>query len=315
MNRTDTARRRVKPSEEGYALLAVIFLMVLLVLWLSVAAPRMVKEIQRDREVETVERGRQYTRAVQLYYRKFHAYPPTVDALVKTNDIRFLRKKYIDPMTGKDDWKPILYGQAKVPPMGFFGQPLAAGSSLAGIGPAGGNGVNGASTPGTSIFSTTGAGSASSTTSGGTSGTGDNGTGASGSSGTTGGTGSVTGATGTGTTGTGTTGTAGPTSGQTFGGAGIVGFSPALDKESMLTYRTKNRYGEWEFTYDPATELTTAGNTGAIGQPASATTNPVGNSGFGGNPFSTPPPAAGAGTGTGTTSTPATPPETTAPPQ
>jgi type II secretory pathway pseudopilin PulG len=308
MNPTAPVRRRVPPSEEGYALLAVIFLMVLLVLWLSVAVPRMSKQIQRDREVETVERGKQYIRAIQLYYRKFHAYPPSVDALVKTNDIRYLRKKYTDPMTGKDDWKPILFGQNKVPTaMGFFGQPLA-GSSIAGTGPGGGNGVNGASTPGSSIFATTGAGSAPATASG-TTGTTDNGTDANGSNGTAGATGSTTGTAGT-------TGSAGTTGGQTFGGAGIIGFSPGLDRQSILTYKTKNRYDEWEFVYDPASEITAAGNAGAIGQPASSTTTPIGNSGLGNNPFgNSPAPASGAQTGTGATPTQNTPPETTAPPQ
>ena len=107
-------------------LLAAIFFLALLVLSLAVAAPRVAKSIQRDRELETFHRGMQYRRAIQLYYRKFHAYPPNVDALVKTNEIRFLRKKYIDPMTGKDDWKPVLFGQNKTPTaMGFFGQPLS----------------------------------------------------------------------------------------------------------------------------------------------------------------------------------------------
>jgi type II secretory pathway pseudopilin PulG len=114
-------RRRAKPSEDGYMLLAVVFLLTLLTLALSIAVPRMSKAIQRDREVETMHRGKQYIRGIQLYYRKFHAYPPSVDALVKTNEIRFLRKRYIDPMTGKDDWKPILFGQNKAPTaMGFF---------------------------------------------------------------------------------------------------------------------------------------------------------------------------------------------------
>ena len=139
-------RRRAKPSEDGYMLLAVVFLLTLLTLALSIAVPRMSKAIQRDREVETMHRGKQYIRGIQLYYRKFHAYPPSVDALVKTNEIRFLRKRYIDPMTGKDDWKPILFGQNKAPTaMGFFGQPLSTGGSIAGIGPSGGNGLNGAS--------------------------------------------------------------------------------------------------------------------------------------------------------------------------
>ena len=139
---------RRQPSEEGYILVAVIFMLAILILSLAVAIPRVREDIQRDREEETMQRGKQYIRAIQLYYKKFQAYPPNVDALVKTNDIRFLRKKYIDPTTGKEEWKPILYGQNKTPQaMGFFGQPLAA-ASLAGIGPAGGNtGLAGA--PGT----------------------------------------------------------------------------------------------------------------------------------------------------------------------
>jgi type II secretory pathway pseudopilin PulG len=137
----------VKPSEEGYVMLIAIFLMALLVISLGIAAPQVAKSIQRDKDLETYHRGLQYRRAVQLYYRKFHAYPPNTDALVKTSDIRFLRKKYVDPITGKVDWKPVLYGQNKVPmAMGFFGQPLAGGAtSIAGIGPSGGNGLGGSS--------------------------------------------------------------------------------------------------------------------------------------------------------------------------
>ena len=93
---------------------------------LAIALPKVAKEIQRDREMETMHRGKQYARAIKMYYKKFGAYPPNVDALIKpTNNIRFLRKKYIDPTTGKEDWKPILFGQNKAPTaMGFFGQPI-----------------------------------------------------------------------------------------------------------------------------------------------------------------------------------------------
>jgi type II secretory pathway pseudopilin PulG len=131
------AEMRRKPSEEGYILVAVMFLLALLIISLAVAVPRVREDIQRDREIETMERGKQYIRGIKMYYKKFHAYPPSVDALVKTNEIRFLRKRYTDPMTGKDDWKPIQFGQNKTPmALGFFGQPLA-GAALAGTGPGG----------------------------------------------------------------------------------------------------------------------------------------------------------------------------------
>ena len=237
--------RRPPASEEGYILIWVIFLLAILTIAMSVAIPRIAKEIQLDRERETMARGKQYTRAVQLYYRKFHAFPPNRDALVKTNEIRFLRKKYLDPTTGKDDWKPIRFGQAKTQTLGFFGQPIAGagsagGTVLAGTGPSGGNGLN----PGGSLFSPTssGAGSAPPAGAPGVS-TGTTTTGAGSGSGS--------------NTDTGLTG-------QTFGGAGIIGFSPAGTKQSIMIYKKKNRYDEWEFVYDPLSDMKTIpGNNGA----------------------------------------------------
>src|SRR3569833_3043119 len=93
-------KRCMHPGEDGYRLVAVIFMMAILVLSLAVAVPKVKASIQRDREEETMQRCKQYIRAIQLYYRKFHAYPPIVDALVKTNNIRFLRLNYIVPTTG-----------------------------------------------------------------------------------------------------------------------------------------------------------------------------------------------------------------------
>jgi type II secretory pathway pseudopilin PulG len=329
MQNLPSVRRTPKPSEEGFLLLAVMFLMAILVISLAVAAPNVARSIQRDREVETMHRGKQYIRAVQLYYRKFHAYPPNVDALVKTNEIRFLRKRYIDPMTGKDDWKPILFGQNKVPTaMGFFGQPLSTGGAIAGIGPTGGNGVNGANgapssgglfnsstgggfgspTGGSSIFSspTSSTPNLPAPTSGSTDGSSASTNGAAPSSGSTD-------SSGNSTSGTGGTGTSGPT-GQTFGGAGIIGFSPASSKQSILIYKKKDHYNEWEFTYDPIMDMQVigGGNTGAIGQPASTQSNPVGIPGITTQGTST---TQGSGFSPGPLSPPPSPPDIPASPQ
>ena len=127
-------RRQPKPSEEGYILVAVIFMLALLMIAMTVAAPKIAKEIQRDRELETMRRGKQYARAIKLYYKKFNAYPANVDALVNTNQVRFLRKKYIDPTTGKEEWKVIHLGQNKAPTaFGFFGVPLGGAGAGGGL--------------------------------------------------------------------------------------------------------------------------------------------------------------------------------------
>ncbi|MGO8934531.1 MAG: type II secretion system protein [Terracidiphilus sp.] len=297
-------------------MLIAIFLMALLALSLTIAAPRMARSIQRDRDLETYHRGLQYRRAIQLYYRKFHAYPPNVEALINTNDIRFLRKKYTDPITGQADWKPVLFGQNKTPTaMGFFGQPLAGNAStLAGIGPGGGAGLQGASNNGSAFGGTssgsgsgslfgpsdtssgqnpTTGGSGSTDNSGGSSGAGASGATGGDNSGTTASSGSAFSG-GTSSTSTGSNSTA-----PTFGGAGIIGFSPGSDKTSILVYKKKQHYNEWEFTYDPLSDMKTAGggNTGLVGQPASSTTTPVGTPTFG--PAQSP--------------TPSGPPETQAP--
>ena len=291
---------RSRASEQGYILLAAIFFLALLVIALAVAAPQVAKSIQRDREVETFHRGMQYRRAVQLYYRKFHAYPPNTDALVKTNLIRFLRKKYIDPMTGKDDWKPILYGQNKTPTaMGFFGQPLSGNAStIAGVGPSGGNGLNGISPTGAmsmsggflsgsnnDFFSSSNSPNGATTPTPGTSG----------------------GAPAQPETMAAQAGTQAarglelrepahreaPVQAQALASPdrpleaweSSAFRPPAQNSPSWST--KKNHYNEWEFTYDPLSDIPaiSGGNTGSVGQPASSTTSPAGSSTSGSSIF------------------------------
>jgi hypothetical protein len=49
-----------------------------------------------------IHRGVQYSRAVSKFVKKFRRYPTSVEELESTNNIRFLRKRYKDPITGKD---------------------------------------------------------------------------------------------------------------------------------------------------------------------------------------------------------------------
>jgi hypothetical protein len=69
--------------------------------------------------------------------------------------------------------------------------------------------------------------------------------------------------------------------GQTFGGGGIIGFSPTSTKQSILIYKTKDHYNEWEFVYDPLTELKMVG--GSSGPSGSQSAASISN-GIGGTP-------------------------------
>ena len=258
-----------KPSESGYVLMSVMILLAVFLILMAMAAPKVAESIQRDRDLETMHRGKQYIRAIKLYYFKFHAYPPNVDALVKTNEIRFLRKKYLDPITGKDDWKPIMYCQNKTPmAMGFFGQPLAAPGcgGLAGVGPSGGNGIQGANllsspTGGTLMNTSTSptSGGLFSNTSGSTGSTAPVGSGVGGSDSS-----SQVDANGTPINNTGSP----MGSGQTFGGGGIIGVTVPSPKQSILIYKKKTHYNEWEFLYSQLQDMQmlTGGNNNALGQ-------------------------------------------------
>ena len=317
-------RKQARPGEEGYILLAVIFLTIMVLITLSVAAPRVAKDIERDREVELMHRGKQFQRAIQLYYRKFNAYPPTMEALEKTNNIRFLRKRYKDPVTGKDEWHLIHFGEAKTQTLGFFGQPIAgagmAGASMiSGIGPVGGNAPQGGLFGGnptdpnaanqsgltnqtaqpnqpsqpsqpnqaSSIdpnAANNGAATPNPTDNSGAAGSGTVSSGGFGSQ--------TTASTGLGA------------NGQTFGGGGIIGVESTSPKLAILEYKKKKHFNEWEFVYDPISERMgmAGGNTGQIGQPIGNSTTGVGqpNSGFGSNSGG----INNGGNGTGITPTP-----------
>lgn len=88
-------------QESGFALLLVLVMAAAIAITLYMEVPRFAFESQRDREQMTIDRGHQYVRAIQLFYRKYQLYPQTLDDLETTRNVRFLRHRYVDPLTGK----------------------------------------------------------------------------------------------------------------------------------------------------------------------------------------------------------------------
>ncbi|HEU5232511.1 MAG TPA: hypothetical protein VFU50_06600 [Terriglobales bacterium] len=257
--------------QKGYVLLAILFALTLLVIALAAAAPRAAKAIQRQKEGELIRRGEQYALAIRRFYKKFGRYPSDLDQLENTNNIRFLRRKYLDPITGKDDWQPIQFGQAR-PPTGFFGEKITTTGGMSPSGPG-----LAPSTIGTGMGATS---DNSSSMSSSTSATGQTTSGQSTSAGT---------STSPGGSSNSPSGTAGnPLSsdqltGKTFGGGAIVGVSIPSQKESMKEFQQKNHYNEWQFVYDPTMDPTLRGGIGAgaatgvpgaIGAPLPGTNSP-----------------------------------------
>ena len=97
-------------DESGFAMLLVFVLAAAIAIGLYMEMPRVAFESQRQREHLLISRGEQYERGIQLFYRKYHTYPQNLDDLETTKNMRFLRRRYKDPMTGKDTWRLIHVG-------------------------------------------------------------------------------------------------------------------------------------------------------------------------------------------------------------
>ncbi|MBL0157691.1 MAG: hypothetical protein IPP47_11395 [Bryobacterales bacterium] len=100
-------RKARRENERGFALLLVFAMAAAVAAMLYLEMPRVAFEHQRNKEGLLAERGEQYIRAIQLYYKKTNKYPQTMEDLESTNNIRFLRRRYKDPMTGEEEWRLI----------------------------------------------------------------------------------------------------------------------------------------------------------------------------------------------------------------
>jgi type II secretory pathway pseudopilin PulG len=89
-------------SERGYVLLVLLLFVALLSIGFIAIVERLDFQIKRDREEELIHRGVQYSRAVRKFVKKFGHYPDSIEQLENTSNIRFLRKRYKDPISGKD---------------------------------------------------------------------------------------------------------------------------------------------------------------------------------------------------------------------
>jgi type II secretory pathway pseudopilin PulG len=94
--------KREESPEQGYVLLSLLLIVALLTIAAASAVSSLAFNIRRDREEEMIHRGVEYSRAIRRYTKKTGHYPLTLDALENTDGLRFLRKRYKDPITGKD---------------------------------------------------------------------------------------------------------------------------------------------------------------------------------------------------------------------
>jgi type II secretory pathway pseudopilin PulG len=300
--------RRSRRNESGYALVMVMFMLAMLVLVMSEAAPTVLSSIQREKEAELVWRGNQYKRGIRLYYLKLNRFPTSLDDLTKPKTgIRFMRQAYKDPMNGVDgSWRLIYVG----PNGQLIGSLSDRTISIGGVGgtTAGAQGLTGSSMlsggTGSSLtsFGSNAMNSANSMNSSGfgSSGFGSNQTAGFSQNGAVG-TALANGATPTNSTGNGDdAGPEDPTqphslvgsmdASNTIGG-NIIGVGSKINKKSFMVYEKAKVYRKFEFIWDPSKDTTVGRASAGIGNqnginPANSTGNGINPAGMSNSPFS-----------------------------
>ena len=257
-------RRGARHRECGYVLLTLILMVTLLIIAAAAIVPSIAFEIRRDREEEMIHRGVQYSRAIRTYYKKFGRYPAKLEDLESTNNLRFLRKRYKDPITGQD-FKILHFGEVKM----TFSAPLAGAVNPNGTSPFNnsspfGNTSPGQAQPNGGFGQSNGAFGQPSGAFGNPSGFG-----AAARPGTT--PDSATNNDQNQPAGQGQSASdqssiqqvsasgaavqeTGPVNAQVFGGMPIVGVVSTSKKEGIREFNKKRKYSEWQFIYDPATD-------------------------------------------------------------
>jgi type II secretory pathway pseudopilin PulG len=288
-------------AQAGYALLMIMFILALMVVTMSAAAPTILSSIQREREKEMVWRGKQYTRGIRLYYLKTNRFPTSLDDLTKPKTgIRFMRQAYKDPMNLVDgSWRLIyvgpngqLIGSLSDRSIGLNGSgtPGVGGGLFGSQGQGGGGILGGASSinggSGSSFGSTFGS------SFGGNQGSNQiQPNGAAGSTNTT---------LAPGTPGANSQSSssfddplqphslAGPMDASNTIGGNIIGVGSKIDKKSFLIYEKAKTYKLFEFIWDPSKDTSTGRASVGIGAPVGNTNgmNPAGGISNGGSPFS-----------------------------
>jgi len=231
-----------RSAENGYVMMTLLLTLALMIIMAAAIVPSITFEIKRDREEEMIHRGVQYSRAIRAYYKKFGRYPVSLENLENTNQQRFLRKRYKDPLTGKE-FRLLHFGEAKLSLNGMSAGTIPGASTLGSNGQLNGPGGPQSNSPfGSTTFGPSANSFGQNTQAGQTnsrdssqSDSSDN---------------------------TSQSPQAAPSGGmnsndrnspnpQTFGGGPIVGVASTSKNPTIREFDKKKKYNEWQFVYDP----------------------------------------------------------------
>jgi type II secretory pathway pseudopilin PulG len=101
-------------KQRGFTYIGVLVILVVMMMVMGAASEVWHNVMKREKEQELLFIGHEFRTAISQYYVKFgNKYPPSLEALVETNDLSgkkayFLRKLYLDPITGNTQWGVVV---------------------------------------------------------------------------------------------------------------------------------------------------------------------------------------------------------------
>ena len=119
--RSDVRIHRGPAAEAGFTYIAILIAVAIFGVGLAAAGVIWHTAAQREREAELLFVGHEFRKAIQAYTaRGAGLYPRTLPDLIEDrrypNIQRYLRKIYVDPMTGRAEW-----GLVRAPDGGILG--------------------------------------------------------------------------------------------------------------------------------------------------------------------------------------------------
>ncbi len=108
-------RPKIHYQQQGFTYIGVLVIVAVMMMALGAASQIWHSVMQREKEQELLFIGHQFRGAIGKYYAQSgNRYPPSLEALLESNDLGvagsgakkscFLRKIYLDPMTGDSIW-------------------------------------------------------------------------------------------------------------------------------------------------------------------------------------------------------------------
>ncbi len=260
--------KKIRNRSRGYILISLMLFLSLLAIAALAVLPSVAFQVRRDREEEMIHRGLGYSRAIRRFYKKFGRYPTRIEELENTNNLRFLRKRYKDPMNvadGKEQDFKILY-MSDVQLAGVAGLAGAPGGMIPGQ--SGLPGAGGLATAQQAVAQQVAAAQqvqqVTTTDTSNASGGGDSSNPSNPTSGSS----------------PSSSSSSGGFSGPVFGGGPMLGVASTNKKKTVREFCKKSHYNDWKFIYDSSSDLGASPNSPwcplAVGQAGGLNSNQPG---------------------------------------